>query len=77
MAKTMVIPESALFYNKGTITYVKDGEIYQNASCEAILIESSEDLELLTSYDPGSIAFTAGYEHMWQKGADGTWAQII
>lgn len=77
MANTVITPEGALYYNKGTITYVKDGEIYQNAACEAILIESSSDLPLLTDFDPGSIAFTAGYEHMWQKGADDTWTQII
>ena len=77
MASEIKVPESGIYYNKGTTAYVKDGVIYQNAPNDSVLVSSSSDLELLTSYEPGTLAFTAGYVHMWQKGVDGTWTQIV
>lgn len=71
----LVIPSSS------NIDYVKDGkiykDIYKNESSQSILISSEEDLNLLTSYSPGTIAFTAGFSSMWQKNVDGNWETIL
>lgn len=71
----LVIPSSS------NIDYVKDGKIYKNIykneSSQSILISSEEDLNLLTSYSPGTIAFTAGFSSMWQKNVDGNWETIL
>ena len=71
----LVIPSS------NNIDYVKDGKIYKNIykndSSQSILISSEEDLNLLTSYSPGTIAFTAGFSSMWQKNVDGNWEIIL
>ena len=61
----------------GNIDYVKNGVIYKNAPCVAVLIASSADLELLEDYEAGTVAFTAGFENMWQKDIDGTFVQMI
>ena len=71
----LVIPSSS------NIDYIKDGkiykDIYKNRSSQSILISSEEDLNLLTSYSPGTIAFTAGFSSMWQKNVDGNWETIL
>ena len=71
----LVIPSSS------NIDYVKNGkiykDIYKNKSSQSILISSEEDLNLLTSYSPGTIAFTAGFSSMWQKNVDGNWETIL
>lgn len=71
----LVIPSS------NNIDYVKDSKIYKNIykneSSQSILISSEEDLNLLTSYSPGTIAFTAGFSSMWQKNVDGNWETIL
>ena len=71
----LVIPSSS------NIDYVKNGkiykDIYKNESSQSILISSEEDLNLLTSYSPGTIAFTAGFSSMWQKNVDGNWETIL
>lgn len=71
----LVIPSS------NNIDYVKDGkiykDIYKNRSSQSILISSETDLNLLTSYSPGTIAFTAGFSSMWQKNVDGNWETIL
>lgn len=60
----------------GNNDYVADGNIYKNAMASAILVGSESDLDLLTNYEPGSIAYTAGFDSMWQLGVDGEWVEI-
>ena len=60
----------------GDIDYVKGGEIYKHANCSCILVGSSADLTLLTGYEPGSVAFTAGFANLWQLDASGTWQSM-
>lgn len=57
----------------GDIDYVKDGEICQQSPVQAVMIKEVEDLDLLESYEPGTIAFTAGFVNVWQKDVDGEW----
>lgn len=57
--------------------YVKGGVIYGGAYTSMVMVESADDLENLPdTYAPGSIAFTAGYQDMWQLAADGTWVSV-
>lgn len=78
MANTEIrIPEASLYYNKSVTKYVKDGKIYVNAPNDSVLVGSFSDLALLTDEEPGTLAHTEGFEHMWEKGITGNWAQII
>lgn len=61
----------------GNIDYVKDGKVYKNAQCVAVMITASNDLLLLGDYGVGTLAFTAGFTNMWQKDIDGTFVQMI
>lgn len=61
----------------GNTDYVMDGTIYKNSPVKNVLVESSSDLSLLEDYDPGTIAYTAGYQSMWQKDVSGDWESII
>ena len=62
--------------NRGIVDYVQDGAIINNSVAEMVLVSGYSDLELLESYTPGTIAFTAGYQQMWQKAPNGTWASF-
>ena len=65
-----------LVQNSNGTDYVKDGRIVHNASMQPVLVSSSSDLSLLTEYEPGTIAYTAGFNSIWQKAPDGTWAEF-
>lgn len=56
-----------------------DGNLHINAASNPILIRSSDDLELsdLSAYPPGTLAHTAGWKGVWQKGADGSWVDMM
>ena len=56
--------------------YVSGGNLYKGQQPSSILVGSSDDLEDLTDYVPGSIAFTVGYANMWMLAADGTWTEF-
>ena len=38
-----------------------------------VLVSGSSDLPLLSDYEPGTIAHTAGFTTMWQKSPSGKW----
>lgn len=61
----------------GNTDYVIDGVIYRNNPVKNVLVGSSSDLSLLKDYDPGTIAYTAGYQSMWQKDITGDWEVIV
>ena len=61
---------------RGNEDYIKNGKIHKNASTQLVLVTSSGDLSLLASYDPGTIAHTAGFGDMWQKSASGEWVAM-
>ena len=60
----------------GASDYVQNGEIKKNAVAQSIMVESESDLENLTGYAAGSIAYTAGFGSMWQLDADGEWVEV-
>lgn len=57
--------------------YVKNGVVYKNPGVPSVMIESEDDLELLVDkYPPCTIAYTAGFETMWQLDTSGTFIEI-
>ena len=65
-------------YNINDISdYVKDGELHENAPTNAIMVESESDLANLEGYYPGSVAYTAGFQAIWQLNSDGEWVSMI
>lgn len=57
--------------------YVKDGELYQGNTAQAILVKDENELDEVKKHvAPGSIAYTAGYGSMWQLSAAGSWEEI-
>lgn len=60
--------------SSGNLDYIKNNVIHHNIEMQIVLVNSQSELSALSDYDPGSIAFTAGFANMWQKKTDGTWA---
>lgn len=57
-----------------TVTdYVENGDLHKDAIIKNVMVESESDLANLTNYGIGTIAYTAGFQKVWQKDADGTW----
>ena len=50
-----------------------DGNIVVHAKRNFIMVRDENDLDLLTSYGVGSIAFTADGSSTWMKDASGEW----
>ncbi len=61
---------------RGNEDYVQNGKIHKNVSTQLVLVSGSEDLSLLGSYAPGTIAHTAGFTDMWQKSPSGEWVSM-
>lgn len=66
-----------LLETNGLTDYVKNGKIYTDIPVKSVMVGSENDLALLTSYNPGTFAYTKGYKKVWQKGTDGTWEEIV
>lgn len=62
-----------LIHNAGNTDYIKDGVVYKNAPMKTVMVEEYSDTSSLTGYEPGTIAYTAGFTNMWQLSANGTW----
>lgn len=60
----------------GDYDYVKDGIIYMGGEGGAVMVESEDDLALLGGYQPGTIAFTAGFAKMWQLDTADAWVEV-
>ena len=62
-------------YNIVDCDYVKSGVLYCNWQYNGrVQIESSSDLAGIAAtgrYNPGALAHTAGYQNIWELGADG------
>lgn len=61
----------------GNTDYVKNGIIYRDNPVKNVLVGSENDLAYLTDYEPGTVAYTAGYQAMWQKDVTGEWVDIV
>ena len=61
----------------GNTDYVVDGGVVRNAPTRFVMVTSESDLATLTGdYEPGTIAYTAGYKALWQLSAAGEWVSI-
>lgn len=63
--------------DEGSIDFVKNGRIYKDYPAKNVMVGSESDLSNLTNYTPGTIAYTAGYEHIWQKSVTDEWVSIV
>lgn len=50
-----------------------DGNIIVHAKRNFVMVRNENDLELLSNYGVGTVAFTADSSSAWVKDADGTW----
>lgn len=50
-----------------------DGNIVVHAKRNFIMVRSESDLQILTNYGVGSVAFTANGSSVWVKDASGDW----
>ena len=70
------------FHGKGEVSlldYVKNGVLHKQVPSDSVLVGSSADLAAVAeNYNPGVVAYTAGFKHMWQLDVDGsTWVSIV
>lgn len=55
------------------------GDLVQGVPSGGVMVRSVDDLANLPAgvYEPGTMAYTAGYKGMWQLAADGTWVDML
>lgn len=56
--------------------YVTANDLVTAVPCHQVMVSGSSDLSALEEYPPTTIAYTAGYANIWQKGIDGEWVAI-
>lgn len=53
-----------------------DGNIVVHAKRNFVMVRDENDLDLLTNYGVGSVAYTADSSNTWVKDADGQWNSL-
>ena len=66
-----------LVQNAGNTDYVLNGTVYKNAPLKSVIVPDGSALNTLQGYEPGTIAYTAGIDAMWQLSPAGEWVSII
>lgn len=57
---------------------VYDGDNSYDVTVYSIFIESQSDLaDIPSSVAAGSLAYTAGFENVYQKDFDGNWVEVV
>lgn len=56
--------------------YLTAEDTVVNVPITQVMVSGASDLERLSNYPPTTIAYTAGYNKIWQKGIDGTWVEV-
>lgn len=51
--------------------------LVKDTPAPAVLVSSLSDLANLPAYPAGTIAYTAGYQLMWQLSAAGDWVSVL
>lgn len=54
-----------------------NGNIVKNDDAKTVMVRSKLDLPLFSGYNPGTLAYTAGFKNIWQLDAGGEWKTII
>lgn len=65
-----------LVQDAGTTDYILDGVVIKDAPVKTIIVTSESDLAGLEGYEPGTVAYTAGFGSMWQLDASGDWQEV-
>lgn len=61
----------------GQTDYVKNGELHTGGTAPSIMVSAETDLDNLPDiYPPGTVAYTAGFQDMWQLDTDGNWVSM-
>lgn len=68
---------SDVVQDTGNTDYILGNAIYKNSPTKSVLVTAESDLSRLSDYDPGTVAYTAGFEAMWQKDATGEWISMV
>lgn len=53
------------------------GNLVKNDDAKMVMVRSKADFDVIGSYRPGTIAYTAGFKNMWQLDASGEWQTIV
>ena len=61
----------------GVNDVVKDNVLHKSIPVNVVLVTAEADLADLPEYPTGTIAYTTGFQAMWQLGADGEWVSVI
>ena len=63
----------------GETDYVKDGVLHRGVNAASILVAGEADLQAIPKglYSPGSVAYTAGFQAMWQLSVTGEWVPML
>lgn len=54
-----------------------NGNLVKNDDAKMVMVRNKADLDMLGSYRPGTIAYTAGFKNMWQLDASSEWQTIV
>ena len=62
----------------GSMNDVVHGNVLvKDTPAPAVLVSDQSDLENLPAYPAGTIAYTAGFQAMWQLNAAGSWISVL
>lgn len=61
----------------GVMDVLNGTTLEKDVPCKSVLVTQESDLASLPDYPAGTFAYTAGFEHMWQLNAAGSWVSIL
>lgn len=79
MSSVVADPYTPRHIAQTLVDYVdSDGILHIYEKTRSVLVRSQNDLSNLPSgmYLPGTIAYTAGFQAMWQLNASGSWVSM-
>ena len=60
-----------------TTDILNGNELTRNSPAPSVMVTNQSALSSLSDYPAGTIAYTAGFKSMWQKGMTGTWVSLM
>lgn len=61
---------------EGNTFYLDALKIINSSPGDIVMVETESDLDTLTGFGPDTLAYTPGFEAMWQKRVDGQWVPV-
>lgn len=69
------------FHGKGEVglmDYVSGTTLHKQVPSDSVMVTAQTDLaKIKDNYNPGVVAYTAGFTNMWQLSAAGEWVSIV